>query len=255
MPPRGWNKATERFHLDAPIHAEFREHRCFQARGLVMRLHLRERDLAELAARTARAEKSCHPLAREKTHSRAAAAPLSVCGRRRRRSAGRTGGRRDHDRLADLQFPIVLNMIELLQFLDGYVVHFRDRGEGLAFRDDVAIAGLLRRLGRFSRRARAARCRRWGRRRLTDHHSRPHLGNLLLQFQNLLGERIDLRVLVVDLLAQGLERFLRLVVAGKSLRGRRCTKEDDEQPGNRSALHGLAFWHLHQGEASVRTGR
>ena len=41
------------------------------------------------------------------------------------------------ERLADLQFPVVFDVVEFLQLVDADFVHFRDRRERLATGDDV----------------------------------------------------------------------------------------------------------------------
>ena len=79
---------------------------------------------------------------------RGPAHPLSVGRSRRRRRGG--GRRRDHDRLADLQFSIVLDVVESLQFFHAYFVHLRDGRKRLPFRYDMAVA-CLRWLGSLVR--------------------------------------------------------------------------------------------------------
>ena len=41
------------------------------------------------------------------------------------------------ERLADLQFPVVFDVVEFLQLVDADFVHFRDRSERLAPGDDM----------------------------------------------------------------------------------------------------------------------
>jgi hypothetical protein len=80
---------------------------------------------------------------------------------------------------------------------------------------------------------------------------------LLFQLQDLLRQRVDLRVLFVDFLAQRFEHFLGLIVAGKGLRGDiRAEHQGAEQgqQGNGRAMHGLALWHFGAVEASLWAG-
>jgi hypothetical protein len=79
----------------------------------------------------------------------------------------------------------------------------------------------------------------------------------LLQLQDLLRERVDLRVLLVDFLAEGLEHFVALIVPGKSLGrdiGAHEDSDDEDERGNEEAVHGLELWHLRPAEASAGGG-
>ena len=83
-------------------------------------------------------------------------------------------------------------MIELLQLDDGHVVHFGNGSQRLAARYHVSSP--IRAMGRFRR--------SWGRRvvrrAFANHYPGPGIGQLHLQFQNLLRQQIDLSILFVD---------------------------------------------------------
>ena len=91
--------------------------------------------------------------------------------------------------LADLQFPVVFDVVEFLQLVDADFVHFRDRSERLAPGDDVRGSACCR------RRRRGFAC---DRQRAAERGS-PGVLDLLLQTQNLLGKRVDLDILFVNL--------------------------------------------------------
>src|SRR5262245_61410432 len=56
--------------------------------------------------------------------------PVRDGGARRGRGCGSLRAWND-ERLANLQFPVVFDVVEFLQFVDAYFVHFRDRSERL----------------------------------------------------------------------------------------------------------------------------
>ena len=127
-------------------------------------------------------------------------------------------------------------MIEFLQFFHAHLVHLRDGSQRFAFRDDVIIAALrgFRRLGR------GRACGRRGR-RFSDDDAKADGGNLLLEFQNLLRQRIDLRVLLVDLFHQGFEQRLVRLIARRRLgrcRGANRRRQQKRKNATGEAFHG-----------------
>jgi hypothetical protein len=93
--------------------------------------------------------------------------------------------------LADLQLSIVLDVVELLQFADADLVHARNGSERLAFGHHMGVAGSFGRSGDWRRRVRAV-MRSFARR------GRFWILDLLLEAQDMLGEQIDLYVMLVD---------------------------------------------------------
>lgn len=136
-------------------------------------------------------------------------------------------------------------MIESLQFLHAYFVHLRDGSKRLPFGYHMAVA-CLRGLGRL----------RGDRRRgLADHHTRSNGGNLLLEFQNLLRESVDLRVLQVDFFRQSVEQRLRFFTRRRlSESGRANHRRKEERKGAKGeALHVEAI--LAEREDGGKSGR
>ena len=149
-------------------------------------------------------------------------------------------------RLANLQFPVVFDMVEFLQLVDADFVHFRDRSERLAPGDDVG---------------RSARGRRWWRGFPSDRQRAAERGSLgvldlLLQAQNLLRKRVDFDALLVNLPRQAEELGgFRSDRGGSGALGVRMDRKRDREKKNREraeeASHGQD-WHLRGVLASWR---
>ena len=150
------------------------------------------------------------------------------------------------ERLADLQFPVVFDVVEFLQLVDADFVHFRNRSKRLAPGDDV---------GRSVRDRRRWRGFASDRQRAAERGS-PGMLDLLLQAQNLLRKRVDFDVLLVNLLRQAEELGgFRSARGGSGALGVRVERKRDGEKKNREraeeASHGQA-WHLRGVLASWR---
>ena len=142
-------------------------------------------------------------------------------GRRWRHGCrGRIG---DHDRLTNLQFSIIFDVVEALQFFDTDLVLLGDGGESFAPSNGVRVPGGAR---RFCRRG-AGRSRCW----FSDQHA--WFRHLLLKLENLLRKRVDLGVLLIQLFADRFQlRGIRFLVRrlrprqGREKYGRRRYRQD-----------------------------
>lgn len=164
--------------------------------------------------------------------SRQPVGPLLV---RRGRWCGSLGSG-DDEGLTDLQLPIVLDVIELLQLTDADFVLVGDRGQRLAASDDVGRSAGQRRNGRAGPgggSAGAESARAGLAFRLLDH---------LLQFENLLGKRVDLGALRVNFLTQGSEGGgIGRVALGTRRNRRQANAAEDSGKEKKEARHGASL--------------
>jgi len=148
----------------------------------------------------------------------------------------RRGRCRDRNRLAGLQFTAVFNVIGLLQFVHGHLVHFCNGGERLSACNDVRVTCRCR----MRRRHRWSGCIRGRWRSLSDHYAWPDVRDLLLQLQDFLGKRINFGVLFVDFFCQrfdlsGISWFCRL--RRGRLRKRSAKRRNQDRTKNTCELH------------------
>jgi hypothetical protein len=187
-------------HFHEPIHSQLGKHRRFEPGSLIVRELVVGRNLRGRRPTSHLLEgngpKTLPSSCLLRTNAGSLSSPLFVRRGRAGGGGGRAAGRAgNNERLSDLQFSVVLDVIEFLQLVDADFVHLRDGGERLAPNDDVRGAA---RSWRRERRRRFAR-----RRKRAARQDRFGMFDLLLQPQNLLGESVDLGVLFVDLSTQG----------------------------------------------------